>query len=126
MSWFDISNDLSLLHSSVRDNDELQAAIDRAEFDTFEKYTEDGDVKLDGYNDDPAQADERLLQAVKYTIADIVSFRLRSYDDDTDVTEERLGRWSAKYAGSRGWEAFPSNWNTLLHKFDTRQKLYMT
>lgn len=126
MSWFDTSlqADLDLLHSSIRSSDELDNAVERAKFDIFNHYRESGEVKLDGYNADPDSADADLVEVVKHTIADIVSFRLRGYNNEYGVESIRQGQRSISFRDSSYWDAMPKHWNHLLTDFDSREALY--
>lgn len=126
MNWFDVteSADLDLLHSSIRNDDELLNAVTRAQLDIFTAYREGGVVKLSGYDADVELADAELVTVVKNTIADIVSFRLRSYNNEYGVESIQQGQRSITFRDSGYWDAMPKRWNSLLTDFDTREALY--
>jgi hypothetical protein len=131
MSWFDKQNDAHLLHPSVREDDELDNAIDKAEYDIFNHFTDTkGEITLRGYDDDPAKADVSLRDAVKRTIANMVSFRLRVYDNQEGVTAIQQGvrsvSWSQPRMGGSapGWGSYPEHWDKYLVPFDDSEVLY--
>lgn len=134
MAWFDDTADAHLLHASIREHPELDNAIEKAEYDLFQVYTElerdeeDEEelvVKLRGYDDDPEEADEALVEAVKRTIAELVSNRLRAYDQFREIQSQRQGQRSETFfRESPAWDAFSKNWNFRLRVFDMRKKLY--
>ena len=142
-------NDRYLLHSSVRDHDELALAVDKVEweiidaftqrdsqgiatYDAFFKYEsgadpfEDLKVRLVGYNaDDPGDSDDGLKEAMRRTIADIVSGILRDYDNPQGVGSITQGKRSISYSGSiPSWRDWPSGWDRKLRNYDARLQNY--
>lgn len=124
MTWLKLPDDIDLFHSSVRDHPELNVAIRKAQFDVFNHYLQDGEIKLKGYEADPDQADSMLVSHVKQTIADVVSFRLRNYDQQDGIQSKRSGNRSITFSQSATWDALPQRWTKYLVDFDNRKALY--
>lgn len=145
--FFDTSeqDDLNLLHSSVRDDSELDNVVNGVEYEILQYYkqrpsiplslqtgrenlytTNEVQVRLIDYdNDTPANSEQDLKDALKKTIAEVTSWVIRNYNNDAKVQSESLGRWSVSYAGSvPTWNEWPSGWNRWLKNFDDREAVY--
>ena len=107
MTYFDPqdSNDLNLLHESVRSHSELGNVAQQAEDDVLTKTgysaTETGDVG----------------DALRATIADVTSHRLYYYDEDDTLSLEGRGSRSKARAGGALDKRWPKNWRWRLRKF---------
>ena len=123
--WFNGNIHSEYIHPSVRDDAELTIQAKNAEYDIFNHFTEDGEVKLTGYNSAKAQADEALVEAVERTIGDVVSFRLRNSGVQDGVHSIRQGARSVTYSHAPSWDGYPVGWMSKLTPFDNRTKLYM-
>ena len=148
--YFDISKeaDLDLLHASVREDSELGNVVDQVlweivdfysqrdmqgltTYETFFQY-EFGNrpnteikVRLVGYDPDPEDAEEGFREAMRRTIADVVSWTLRNYSVSQGVRSIRQGQRSVTYIGSSpSWSEFPHGWNRRLHNYDARIQAY--
>lgn len=146
MPYFDATNteDLKLLHSGVRDHDELENIAEQVEYDVIDHYREeypeylhseyssyDPDVeiqtavKLHGYAENPDNAAANLKEALRRTIARIVSDCLRQYDNERNLQSEKLGNRSYTYAGKIPTkDDWPDAWDSRLAKFDNREPVY--
>jgi len=147
-TYFNIADDKTLLHASVRDNSELQNVATQVEADILQHYRDrlryynkDGvpiwfwnfgfpelrlptDIKLRGYAPDPANAEPGLKNALKKTIADVISHCLRYYDNDEGVTYERRGYRQTRYKKIPTKNDWPKNWDWRLAIYDSREKVY--
>ena len=145
--FFDASKteDLNLLHSSVRDDDEIFNVVDQVEWEMIEYFRQRPDmpiyfrsglenlsslnrirVRLIGYNeDDPAESSTQLKEAFRRAIAYVVSEVVRNYNNESKVTSEKLGRFSATYQGAiptvKDW---PSGWKRFFKNYDDREAVY--
>lgn len=144
-SYFDISSaaDLFLIHSSVRDHCELSQMAASVEDEIISQYRErnvggyteypyyssqtgtpytttDGKyiIWLDGYKVDADEADTRLKDAMRRTIADVISHRLKHYDDEPGIKSWTQGRRSVVYAGDGIDAHWPKSWNKRLIEFN--------
>jgi hypothetical protein len=142
-------SDKDLLHKSVRDHDELELLVDKVEHEiidafkqrdmqslsTYEAFFEyefgrdpskDIKVRLSGYDeDDPASSDSGLKEALRRTIADVVSWALRNYDNSHNVRSIQQGQRSVTYATViPSWRDWPSGWDNMLHNYDARISTY--
>ena len=151
MTFFDPTKpeDISLLHSSVRDHEELFDVSDRVEYEVLERYkqrdmervstyeaffeyefgrdpSQEIKVRLVGYDaETPADSEEGLKEALRRTIAEVVSWVLRNYDTQSDVSSIRQGSRSITYSGNAPtWESFPRGWDRLLKNYDASIKNY--
>lgn len=146
MPYFDHtdSNDTALLHSDVRTHSELENVSEQVEWEVIDHYREEwpeldqGDyttydpdvaiqttVKLHGYADDPDNASANLKQALRRTIADVVSNVLRQYDNERGIQSHQLGNRSETYAGEIPTkDDWPDNWNHRLARYDNRDPVY--
>lgn len=139
MPYFDSSQDTALVYATVRTDDELENVAARAEADVIDRFTakndeDDFEVFLDGYDEDPTLADgydddrsawTGLAAALRQTIANVISHRLRYYDvDATASLVVRGSRTVARAAGTLDPE-WPKGWQRRLQKFDTRPKVFI-
>ena len=145
--FFDASKteDLNLLHSSVRDNDEVFNVVDQVEYEMIEYFRQRPDmpiyfrsglenlsslnrirVRLIGYNeDDPAESSTQLKEAFRRAIAYVVSDVIRNYDNVLNATSIRQGQRSVTYNGKvpdvKDW---PSGWKRFFKNYDDREAVY--
>lgn len=124
MNYFDPLADEALLHGDVRSHPEIYNVLERAERDVFRRYTENGVVKLRGYDKDPEKADDDLVVAVKDAVANLASYRLRAYDNDPGVESVRQGNRSVTYRFDSLYNGYPRHWDSALIDFDERTVLY--
>ena len=108
MAYFDPSAeaDRNLLHASVRSHDELERVAAAAERDVLAKT---------GFGDEQVGD---VAEALRLTIADVTSHRLRYYDEDDTLSSESRGSRSqsrAEGALDAGW---PDGWAWRLRKID--------
>ena len=144
--FFDVdSNDLDLLHSSIRDHAELRKVVDNVEYEVLDYYkqrpsipltlqtgrenlytTNDIQVRLIDYdNDNPANSEQDVKNALKRTIAEITSWVLRNYDNMQNVKSISQGKRSIEFYGlAPSWKDFPKGWQRWLRNFDDREALY--
>jgi hypothetical protein len=145
--FFDTSkpDDLDLLHSSVRNNEEVSKVVANVEYEVLDYYkqrpsiplqlqvgrenlynTNQVSVRLLDYNqDDPASSTQELKNALKKTIAEITSWVIRNYDNQQNVTSIQQGKRSISFYGlSPSWQNFPSGWQRWLKNFDDREARY--
>ena len=139
------SDDLDLLHSSVRTNDELENVVANVEYEILDYYkqrpsipltlqtgrenlytTNEIQVRLIDYdNDNPSNSEQDLKDALKKTIAEISSWVIRNYETPQGVNSIQQGKRSISYHGlSPTWNDFPSGWRRWLKNFDDREALY--
>lgn len=151
-TFFDVNSesDLNLLHSSVRELVELANVVDSVEWELIDSYTqrdmqgiatyenffkyESGvapgselKVRLAGYNQaTPADSDAGLKEALRRTIADIVSMILRNYNNEIGVSSQSQGNRSISYANgaSISWRTWPTGWNRRLNNYDAKIQHY--
>ena len=145
--FFDTSNqsDIDLLHSSVRDNDELANIVDQVEWEMIDFFTQRPEmpiyfrsglenlsslnrirVRLIGYNeDDPENSSEGLKEAFRRAIAYVVSEVVRNYNNTLNATSIRQGQRSVTYNGTvpsvKDW---PSGWKRFFKNYDDREAVY--
>lgn len=149
-TFFDTSvqTDLNLLHSDVREHDEVDNVIDKVEWEILNHYKQrpsipirvrtgsenlkigpessDIEVQLIGYDSDtPADSDDGLKEALKRAIAHVASWVLRNYDNAQGVSSITQGKRSITYAGTvpdiNDW---PDGWGATLKNYDDREALY--
>lgn len=122
------SDHTDLLHSSVRSHAELARISARVEQEVIDYYTQIAgyqtyEVRLQGYAadaDNVTNAD--FKRALRETIADVISHRLRNYDSLEGLTSESLGDYSYTRSGdSRLDPKWPGGWNWRLGNYDLRQ-----
>lgn len=146
MPYFDPTSDSdkSLLHSDVRDHSELERVATQVEFDVINHYREElryesgsrayayppnGPVQtavyLNGYEEDPQKAEKHFREALRHTIADLISFSLRVYDNEIGVTSQRRGGRSKSFAGKVPTpNQWPDGWSRRLAIYDNTEVLY--
>jgi hypothetical protein len=108
MAYFDPakSEDLNLLHASVREHDELETVAAAAERDVLAKA---------GFDDEQVGD---VAEALRLTIADVASHRLRYYaEDDTLSSESRGSRAQSRAEGALD-ARWPDGWAWRLRKID--------
>jgi uncharacterized protein (DUF2267 family) len=146
--FFDTSSqdDLDLLHESIRNHDELDQIVDDVEWEIinvafmqreggtrgvvqdFFEYEDGNDpnnelkVRLVGYDSDtPTDSEDDLKEALRRTIARVVSWVLRDYKNPQGVRSIQQGQRSVTYAGSvPSWTEWPDDWDRMLHNYDAR------
>lgn len=128
-TYFDSGADTALIHQSVRTHSELATVASNAENDVLRRYTlgfnaTDREVYLEGYNADADLADTALKDALRRTIGEVVSHRLRFYDDRRGVASESRGARSVSYAPSGVDPDWPDGWDNRLADFDTRNPFW--
>jgi hypothetical protein len=108
MAYFDPAKreDLHLLHASVREHDELETVAAAAERDVLAKA---------GFDDEQVG---NVAEALRLTIADVVSHRLRYYNTDDTVTSVKRGERSKQRAVSDLDTGWPDGWAWRLRKID--------
>lgn len=142
------SDDTALLHSYVRTHTELEQVANEVEYEIIEMYTfptptqpyienfgdtyfsdekpyyhttSDHIVWLNGYRPD---ADDTLTnpllkEAMRRTIAKVVSHRLLHYDYWARIKREKRGRREVEYE-TQNDKMWPDAWDALLVAFDLR------
>jgi len=151
MAFFDPNNadDVALLQSSVRTSAELDNMASRIEwevidafkqrdmqglgtYDAFFKYESGSDpndeilVRLIGYDETtPDDSEAGLKEALRRTIADIISWALIDYNNNKNVTSLRQGNRAVTFGGmAPTYDQFPSGWDRRLKNYDARIKPY--
>lgn len=149
--FFDLSDQkhFEMLHSSVRDSDDLQSVVDSVEWEvinafsqrdmeglgTYEAFFEyefgrdpndEIKVRLAGYDSaNPGDSDSGLKEALSRTIAEIVNWKIRNYDNPDGVESIRQGDRSISYSGhSPSFDQFPTGWDRRLKNYDARISPY--
>jgi len=148
--FFDVTdaNDLNLLHADVRAEDELSNVVNKVEWEildafsqrdkqglttvqAFFEYESGRDpndeilVRLAGYDQTtPSDSDEGLKEALRRTIADIVSTLMRGYENEHGIQSIRQGQRSVTYGMVPTWDRWPSGWDRRLKNYDARIKPY--
>lgn len=146
MSVFFIpARDGELLHPDVRGSGELQMVADRIEWEIIDYYKQrdmqslttydsffrfefgrdprqEVKVRLLGYDEEnPDESEPELKEALRRTVADIVSWVLRNYETEQGASSIRQGNRSITYAGSvPTWREWPVGWSSKLHNFDAK------
>lgn len=147
-SYFDASEqaDKDLLHSDVRDHAELELVATDVEYQVIEHFRQEKEydetslmpanpqdaieteIRLAGYDvdADDADVDEHLKKALRYTIAYVISYCLRNYDNERNVNSKKRGNRSKSYSGSIPTkEEWPDDWSyRYLDTFDTTDIVY--
>jgi len=147
MTFFDPSNpsDLSLIHSSVRDHEELYDVADKVEYEMIDHFRQRPDmplyfrsgfenlsslnrvkVRLIGYSEDsPEDSNANLKEALRRSIGYVVSYILRNYDNTVGAESIRQGQRSISYRGQiPNVNDWPSGWKKYLRNFDDREAQY--
>lgn len=136
------NDDLNLLHSTVRDHDELDNVVDQVEWEIINHYSQrpqdrgrirSGNENLGTVNTievmlidyDGTDSPDGLKDALKRTIADVAEGILLNYDNERGVQSKRQGQRAISYRGanldSRTW---PSGWSYRLKNYDDREAVY--
>lgn len=143
-------NDLALLHADVREATELDRLAEQVEYEVilfykqrdmqgiatyqdFFRYEAGASpltgikVRLVGYNEsDPAKSEPDLKEALRRTIAEVLSYQLRNYENANGVASQSQGNRSVTYTSGQPptWRNFPHGWNLYLRNFDARIQGY--
>jgi len=146
-TFFDPSkvDDLDLLHSSVRDDSELTNVVNKVEYEMIDYFRQRPNiplyfrsgfenlssknrikVRLIGYSeDDPAQSNDDLKEALRRSIAYVVSYILRNYDNLVGAQSIKQGQRSVSYHGAiPDVDKWPDGWKRYLRNFDDREAHY--
>nr|BDD43939.1 hypothetical protein 3 [bacterium] len=146
-TFFDTGNlqHLNLLHSEIRDHTELDNVVDSVEYNVLDYYKqrpsipltlETGRENLDTVNEiqvrlidynqnNPENSESDLQEALRRTIADVVSWVLRNYDNSQGVQSIQQGKRSITFIGpAPSWDTWPDGWNFRLRNFDDREAIY--
>lgn len=144
------SADVDLLHPDVRNHPELSNQADIIEFEVIEYYkqrdmqglatyqdfftydlgqspTTEIKVRLVGYNeDDPADSEAGLKEALRRTIAGVLSYTLRNYDNTPNIASQSQGNRSISYSdgSTQSWESWQRGWSLLMKNYDAKIKPY--
>jgi hypothetical protein len=144
------AQDINLLHRDVRGSSELDNMADRVEYEVIQFYKQRDmqgiatyqdffryeagaspltgiKVRLVGYNEaDPEQSTAELKEALRRTIADILSYQLRNYETSDGIASQSQGNRSITFASGRAitWRDFPHGWNLHLRNYDARIQGY--
>ena len=149
--FFDINPvaDQSLLHSSIRDDAELQNVVDQVEWEIIDYFRQrenqslatyadffeyesgaslDRDIKvrLVGYDQaTPTDSRDDLQEALRRTIADITTWVLRNYSNPQGVQSKSLSKRSYTATGViPTWREWPDGWKSKLRNFDAKIPSY--
>jgi hypothetical protein len=151
-TFFDTTdiNDQELLHKDVRLSEELDVMANLAENDVIEFYRQRDmqslstyqdffryeagaspltgiKVRLVGYNEaEPENSHPDLKEALRRTIAEVLSYRLRNYDNQTGIMSQSQGNRSVTFTAGTpaSWRDFPHGWNLYLRNYDARIQGY--
>lgn len=138
-NYFDITADLGLLHPDVQASDRLVEVSAQVEAEVIGKYrTHVGNdyyprprdvvissnnyvIMLRGYVADADNANSELKDALKRTIAKVISHRLmmEMTDSEQGVTSWTDGARSRTYSKAQDTQ-WPSRWRSLLVPFELR------
>jgi len=145
--FFDINTvaDQSLLHSSIRDDAELQNVVDQVEWEIIDYFrqreslrsdivsgkenltsTQSINVMLIGYDQaTPTDSRDDLQEALRRTIADITTWVLRNYSNPQGVQSKSQGNRSYTATGViPTWREWPDGWKSKLRNFDAKIPSY--
>lgn len=144
--FFNTSNaeDLNLLHSTIRDHDEIEKVVDKVEWEVINHYKQRPqnrgrirsgkenlgtvntiEVMLIDFNEEtPTDSPAGLKDALRRTIADVVSWILRNYSNDQAVKSKRQGQRSVTFHGVPDARQWPSGWSYRLKNYDDREAVY--
>lgn len=127
------SDDTDLLHPDVQGHSDLSRMAGIVEHEVIEQYavyTTGGDldeVLLLGYETDADDPDTgaKLKEALRRTIAEVISYRLRHQDKDPEVASYDQGGRGTEYRNNGSKEyRWPPNWDRRLVPFDERAPAY--
>jgi len=137
--------DFNLLHSDVRNHEQLNTVVDKVEYEVLDYYSQrpsipltlrtgrenlytsnDISVRLIDYDQDtPADSPADLKDALRRTIADVTSWVLRNYDSSQGVGQITQGKRSITFVGSApDWRQWPEGWQRYLKNYDDREAVY--
>ena len=145
--FFDINTvaDQSLLHSSIRDDAELQNVVDQVEWEIIDYFrqreslrsdivsgkenltsTQSINVMLIGYDQaTPTDSRDDLQEALRRTIADITNWVLRNYSNPQGFQSKSQGNRSYTATGViPTWREWPDGWKSKLRNFDAKIPSY--
>ena len=145
--FFDINPvaDQSLLHSSIRDDAELQNVVDQVEWEIIDYFrqreslrsdivsgkenltsTQSINVMLIGYDQaTPTDSRDDLQEALRRTIADITNWVLRNYSNPQGFQSKSQGNRSYTATGViPTWREWPDGWKSKLRNFDAKIPSY--
>jgi hypothetical protein len=141
--YFVLPADRSLiLPAALQAHASLPAISGETEYDIIEKFTGNlrttlyvgspslllnGDaVFLAGYREDAADADPKFARALKYTVADVTSWRLQALNRDRAVaTGMSMDRTQLiKYRADAN-APYPANWQHRLRKYILIEDTYI-
>lgn len=147
-TFFDVDEDLYMLHESVRDHDERYTVADDVEwrildfykqregigvanYEDFWRYENGSDpdneikVRLVGYDQDtPANSSSDLKDQLKRAIAKGTSWVLRNYELSDGVKSISQGPRSVTYETVPSWDEFPDGIQSILKNYDARIAAY--
>ena len=146
--FFDPNNpqDVRLLHASVRGHEEMKTVSYQIEWEVIDFYTQRENLRyrygnrrpvtgvenlrdrqeirvmlIDYDQNEPEKSPDELKEALRRTIADIVSWVLRNYDNTQDAQSIRQGDRSISFATTiPNWRNFPNGWNRRMKNWDFR------
>lgn len=78
-------------------------------------------VFLRGYNADASQADAALATAMKYAIAEVLSWQITHLGVETSVASSADGGGKSRSYRHASKSKFPPSWDRWLQPFDTRE-----
>lgn len=118
MSYFDPASDTDLIATDLQGHPRLETVASGVESDILLRYRYDGAVQLEGYDSDPAAADAMVRDALKRTIADVASHRLRHEGDTPGLSTVDGSR--SRFMDTNFDPKWPKKWDSRLSKFDQR------
>jgi hypothetical protein len=127
--FFTYADDSALLLEDIRDEAERDNVVLQSENDIIRWFTRglgsSRVVALYGWDSDaPVNSEATLKQALKETIAEVASHRLRYYDEDPTIGRSVRGsRTDDRKVGSLD-PLWPSGWERRLLDFETTSRRY--
>lgn len=140
MSYFDPSGDTNLLPKAYRDHEDLPTLAPLVEDDVIRAYTGGvptigsipyGGKRLDdyryvylrGFEEDASLADAAFAKAMKRTIIEVLTWRLRIRDRDPSLKSESAQESSRTFRDGSD-TLFPRAWRRWLEPYDVRPVYY--
>jgi hypothetical protein len=125
--YFDYATHKDFLPADAQQGQRVEYVADTVEREVLAKYTvteADGEtVKLQGYTEDPDNADPQLRKALVRTIIEITGHRLRHELATQGVDSKSVGKVSTSYG--EGFDPlFPAKWKRHLAPFDLREPVW--
>lgn len=135
-------DDQLLIQSAVRGSDELATVATRAEADVIDRFTawktdferwptdecyDLGDgrfVCLRGYNPDASLATATLRSALKYAIAEVISWRLWQEQENPLMGQAAAGAGKGSALRPDANRRYPPDFGATLRNFDVRPVRY--